>query len=111
MTLAQTAGIPAEVALPIIGSSGYASPMLAFRCALAQARRFKPAAFRLDLMAKDLRLAIAEAERFGAPVPTARAVERPARAGRRAGLGESDAVALLLLLERQAGLPAEGWPA
>ena len=110
VALAEAAGIDGATALGIIGSSGYASPMLAFRCALAASRAFRPAAFRLDLMAKDLHLALGEAARTGAALPSTATVAALHDDAIAAGLGDCDAVALVALLERRAGLPVEDWP-
>jgi 3-hydroxyisobutyrate dehydrogenase len=103
VTLASRAGIPPAVSLRLIASSGYASPMMAFRCALAEKRAFDPPAFRLELLAKDLDLAVAEAAITDAPVPVTAAAAAVHRRGVEAGLGSLDAVALLLLDELGAG--------
>ena len=61
-------------------------------------------------MAKDLKLALAEADRFGAELPATRAVADLHDEAVAAGLGDCDAVSLLALLERRAGLDVEDWP-
>ncbi|MFL6109789.1 MAG: NAD(P)-dependent oxidoreductase [Catenulispora sp.] len=90
--MAERAGLSREVMLQTIGTSGLASPVLAFRCALALKGRFDPPAFRTRLMHKDLRLALSDAR---SPMPViARAAEYFDAALER-GLGELDAAIVL----------------
>lgn len=66
VAFAERAGLARDVVLDAIGNSGLASPVLAFRCSLALQHRFDPPAFRTRLMAKDMRLALADAR---SPMP------------------------------------------
>lgn len=50
-------GVDRARLLEAIAGSGFSSPVLSFRAALVREDRLVPAAFRTDLMAKDLRLA------------------------------------------------------
>ena len=85
--LAERAGLSRELMLQVIGTSGLASPVLAFRCALALKGRFDPPAFRTRLMHKDLRLALSDSR---SPMPViARSAEYFDAALER-GLGELD---------------------
>ena len=66
--------------------------------------RWEPPTFSIDLVIKDLTLAVEEAERGGVPVPLARlAVERYKQAAAR-GLGGKDIGAAITLLEEAAGI-------
>lgn len=66
--------------------------------------RWEPATFPIDLVIKDLSLAVEEAERVGVPVPLAKmAIERYKQAAAK-GLGGMDVGAVITLLEKAAGI-------
>ncbi|MEV6603616.1 NAD(P)-dependent oxidoreductase [Kutzneria sp. NPDC051319] len=89
------AGLDRATVLGVLGGSGYSSPVVAFRCMLVNAGRLEPAAFRLDLMDKDLRLATDLAAANGVSAPVTVASGELFRQGVAAGLGHLDAVAVV----------------
>ncbi|MFD9893566.1 NAD(P)-dependent oxidoreductase [Amycolatopsis sp. NPDC059027] len=93
--IGEAAGLDRATVLGVLGGSGYSSPVVAFRCMLAQAGRLEPAAFRLDLMAKDLGLALDLAKASGVAAPVTEASGDLFRQGAEHGLGHLDAVAVV----------------
>ncbi|MEU5264158.1 NAD(P)-dependent oxidoreductase [Amycolatopsis sp. NPDC021455] len=93
--IGEAAGLDRATVLRVLGGSGYSSPVVAFRCMLAGAGRLEPAAFRLDLMAKDLRLATDLARAQGVPAPVTEASGDRFHEGVERGLGHLDAVAVV----------------
>ncbi|MFC0437088.1 NAD(P)-dependent oxidoreductase [Kutzneria buriramensis] len=89
------AGLDRATVLNVLGGSGYSSPVVAFRCMLVNAGRLEPAAFRLDLMDKDLRLATDLATANGVDAPVTAASGELFRQGVADGLGHLDAVAVV----------------
>lgn len=89
------AGLDRATVLNVLGGSGYSSPVVAFRCMLVNAGRLEPAAFRLDLMDKDLRLATDLATANGVEAPVTTASGELFRQGVADGLGHLDAVAVV----------------
>lgn len=104
VTLAHACGIEPSAYLDVIASSGYASPMMAFRCALIANGAYMPAMFRLTLMAKDLDLAIDEAARWAVQMPTTKLAAEIHRDAVDRGYGELDAAALVAVAGDAAGL-------
>ncbi|MEW9547184.1 NAD(P)-dependent oxidoreductase [Nonomuraea sp. NPDC050783] len=95
VTLGVGAGLDREELLTAIKESGFSSMVMSFRAEIMQRRDYVPAAFRTRLMAKDLRFALAEAERAGVALPvTQRAAERFERVIG-AGAGDADAAVLV----------------
>jgi 3-hydroxyisobutyrate dehydrogenase-like beta-hydroxyacid dehydrogenase len=93
--IGEAAGLDRATVLGVLGGSGYSSPVVAFRCMLVNAGRLEPAAFRLDLMAKDLRLATDLAKAGGVRAPVTEASGELFREGVERGLGHLDAVAVV----------------
>jgi 3-hydroxyisobutyrate dehydrogenase len=92
--LAGALGIDPAEALDVIGGSGFASPVMAFKARRMAAGRYDEPDFRLALMAKDLGIARAEAAAAGLDAPmTAAAAATHARAVER-GLGALDCAAI-----------------
>lgn len=88
------AGLDREMLLAAIADSGFSSRVMAFRAGLMQEGRYTPPAFRSRLMAKDLRLVLAEATDAGVCLPvTERAAELFAALVER-GDGDLDAAAI-----------------
>ncbi|MCP2341089.1 NAD(P)-dependent oxidoreductase [Actinomadura rupiterrae] len=75
VAFAEHAGIPRETLLTAVQKSGWRSPVLNFRAEFMRTRSYQPAGFRASLMAKDLRLAAADARENGVDLPL---VERTA---------------------------------
>ncbi len=89
------AGLSYELLLAAIASSGFSSKVMSFRAGLAQRRHYDPAAFRTALMAKDLALVLADAERHGVGTPLLRAAEAHFRDVIDGGNGDLDAAVLI----------------
>lgn len=69
VAFAEGAGIDRDQFLTAIQNSGWRSPVLSFRAEFMRNRSYRPAAFRAQLMAKDLRLATKEAAEHGLTLP------------------------------------------
>jgi 3-hydroxyisobutyrate dehydrogenase len=89
------AGLAPGAVLNTIGGSGYSAPVVAFRCGLLNADRLEPAAFRLDLMDKDLRLGTELAESAAVPAPVTEAAAALFRSAVLDGAGHLDAAAIV----------------
>ncbi|MEV0381393.1 NAD(P)-dependent oxidoreductase [Nonomuraea sp. NPDC050643] len=100
----ESAGLDRDMLLSAIAESGFSSRVMSFRAALMREGRFTPAAFRSRLMAKDLRLVLAEAAEANLDLPvTERAAGQfAALVGR--GAGDRDAAAVCELFSN--GSPA-----
>lgn len=110
IVLGERAGLSREALLGLIAGSGYASPVMSFRCDLMRRRAFANPAFRLSLMRKDMKLAMAEAQDLGVPLPVAESAYTMLTAAQQQGLGDLDVGAVLAFQERLAGLEAYPWP-
>jgi 3-hydroxyisobutyrate dehydrogenase-like beta-hydroxyacid dehydrogenase len=71
VAVATTAGIHRDDVLTAITESGFSSPVLAYRARFMRERRYRPATFRAELMAKDLRLLVREGSEAGLALPLA----------------------------------------
>jgi 3-hydroxyisobutyrate dehydrogenase len=111
VVLGEQAGLPREKILQMIAGSGYASPVMTFRCELMGKRAFERPAFRLSLMRKDMMLVLAEAQRLGVPLPVSDAAYAMLTAAQQQGLGDLDVAAILAFQERISGLDTYPWPA
>jgi 2-hydroxy-3-oxopropionate reductase len=102
LVLAAQAGVdPAKVREALLG--GFAgSKVLEVHGRRMLDGAFEPG-FRAALMAKDGRIVLEAAERFGAPIPAFRAVAERLEAMLAAGRGELDYAGLVTLLEDEAG--------
>lgn len=106
--LGERLGLAREQLLAMIGASGYSSPVMRFKGGVMARRDFGRADFRLALMRKDLRLALAEAARLGLPLPATEASEAVLAGAADAGLGELDCAAVLRRMEQLAGIAEPG---
>jgi 3-hydroxyisobutyrate dehydrogenase len=91
-TLATRAGIGIDKLLDVVRSSGYASPFWDFKGKALAARDFSTH-FSVDLMHKDLTLALALGDALGVPLPGTAAIRELYQAARARGLGGHDIVA------------------
>lgn len=110
VTLAESHGIERGEVLDILGSGGYCSPMLAFRCGVVRSGRYHPAAFRTSLMAKDMDLGVSEAISVRVPAPISAAITTRLYEAVSSGVGDLDVAAVVGLAELEAGLD-DTWPA
>ena len=94
LVLAEKAGVARELAYEVIANSAVAAPFVGYKRAAYEHPESAPVAFALDLVAKDLDLAAALAERVGAPVPQLETNRRVVGEAIDAGLGDADLSAL-----------------
>ncbi len=103
LVLAEQAGIDAGMAYDVIASSVVGAPFVQYKRAAFEQPERTPVAFTLELVAKDLRLALDLAGRLGLQLPQASTNSQTATAAVDAGLGQRDMAALVELFRRQAG--------
>lgn len=103
MLVARQGGVDPRTVLEVIQASGFASPYFAFKGAALRDRRFDTQ-FSIELLAKDQRLMLAEAEQLRLPLPGLAALHEVFQAARAQGLGEEDIAAVIKTYERAAGL-------
>ncbi len=83
------AGIPMSKLLEVVQSSGYASPYWDFKGKALAARDFSTH-FSIDLMHKDLTLAVQTGNALGVPLPGTAAIREVYALAQAQGLGEKD---------------------
>src|SRR5437867_5733536 len=103
--LAAGAGLDPAAVVEAVGGGAAASWMLAEQAPRMQRRDFAPG-FMVRLQQKDLRLALASAERLGVPLPLTALVQQLLAAVEARGGGDLGTQAIVTALERPAG--AEG---
>lgn len=94
LVLAEKAGVERESAYEVFDASVAGAPFVHYKRPAFEHPESTPVAFSLDLVAKDLALALALAERVGACLPQARTNTEAVAAAIAAGLGERDMSAL-----------------
>lgn len=87
--LASRAGVPLATVLEVVQSSGFASPYWEFKGRALQARDFSTH-FSVDLMHKDLTLALAAGHEHGIPMPGTAAIREVYQLARQRGHGAKD---------------------
>jgi 3-hydroxyisobutyrate dehydrogenase-like beta-hydroxyacid dehydrogenase len=90
LVLAERAGVERTTAYEVFASGAAAAPFVLYKRAAFERPDETPVAFSLDLVAKDLDLILALAERVGAPMPQADTNREEVGAALAAGMGESD---------------------
>lgn len=100
--LAAGYGVPAADLLDLLTNTLFASPVYKGYGGLIAADRYEPAAFKLHLGLKDLRLAIAAGEQANVPLPMASLVRDHLLSAVAVGDGEQDFAALAKVAQRQA---------
>jgi 3-hydroxyisobutyrate dehydrogenase-like beta-hydroxyacid dehydrogenase len=111
-TLAEASGVAAADFLPIMTGTLFASPAYQGYGALIAARRYDPAAFRLALGLKDVRLALAAGDAARVPMPFAGVLRDNLIDAMAHGDADRDWSALAEVARRRAGLDGDpGWPA
>lgn len=110
VVLGERAGLPREQLLSMIAESGYSSPVMRFKASVMGRRAFERADFRLDLMRKDLLLALDEAAGLSVPMATTSAAYEVLTSASNRGLGEYDCAAVLAEVERAGGVDGYPWP-
>ena len=97
---------PADL-LDILTNGVFTAPAYKTYGALMSKRQYEPAGFRLALLLKDVRLALAAADAVGAPMPLAEVVHDALLEGFARGDGERDVAALASVSMGRAGV--EEW--
>jgi 3-hydroxyisobutyrate dehydrogenase len=98
MTLGRRSGLDDDRMLDVLTHSALSSPLLSFKGNAVRRRDFEPH-FSFKHMAKDIRLARAEAEAHGAPHEVGDLLNTLFSAGLDTGLGEDDFAALIKVVE------------
>jgi 3-hydroxyisobutyrate dehydrogenase/2-hydroxy-3-oxopropionate reductase len=101
LVLIERAGIPREVAYDVLAGSVVGSPYVGYKRDAFLAPESAPVAFSVDLMRKDVALALALAQQLGAPTPAGTAAGEVLDATSAAGLGDADLVSVLRTLEQR----------
>lgn len=101
--LCKKAEIDPKKLLEVVQASGYASPYWDFKAKPMMARDFDTH-FSIDLMHKDLTLALEQANELKVPVPGLALVREQFQAARAGGMGGEDIAALLKVVEAAAGV-------
>lgn len=104
LLLAQRGGIDPELALRVMTGSAIGSPMLQARAALTLDLP-EHAWFDVQLMHKDIRLALDAADESQVPLPAALAADRALSLAEELGYGHRDIASLFQVLARTAGDP------
>jgi 3-hydroxyisobutyrate dehydrogenase-like beta-hydroxyacid dehydrogenase len=94
LVLAERAGVERTTAYEIFASGAAAAPFVLYKRAAFERPDETPVAFSLDLVAKDLDLILALAERVGAPMPQTDTNREEVRAALESGLADHDMSAL-----------------
>jgi 3-hydroxyisobutyrate dehydrogenase len=96
--LVARAGVPLGKLLEVVQSSGYASPFWDFKGKALADRDFSTN-FSVDLMHKDLTLALATAHEHGVPMPGAAAIREVYQLARAQGRGADDIAATAAVID------------
>jgi 3-hydroxyisobutyrate dehydrogenase-like beta-hydroxyacid dehydrogenase len=102
VVLGEKAGIPRSAMLEFINTSVMGSVFSGYKAPALVNLDFTPT-FTLELLLKDLTLALDAAKELGVPLPVGALVQQIARAGVGNGLGDVDFAALIELQARAAG--------
>lgn len=94
LVLAEKAGIDRSVAYDVISASAAGAPFVQYKRAAFERPEETPVAFTLQLVAKDLGLALDLAQRSGVELPQATTNSHTAKTAIAAGLGDRDMSAL-----------------
>jgi 3-hydroxyisobutyrate dehydrogenase-like beta-hydroxyacid dehydrogenase len=103
LVLAERAGVERAVAYEVFAASAVAAPFVHYKREAFEHPGRPPVAFNLDLVAKDLDLILALADRAGASMEQAAANRRVVQAAVAAGLGDHDLSELATYLRGGAG--------
>jgi 3-hydroxyisobutyrate dehydrogenase-like beta-hydroxyacid dehydrogenase len=104
LSLGEKAGIPIPTMLEVIGNSSAAAPVVKAKTQAISERSHVPAAFTLQLMQKDLWLALSMANELTVPMPTTALAYDMVLAANASGMMDHDFAAVTLLMEELAGL-------
>ena len=102
LLMAEKMGIPRETAVEVLLNSVVASPALKYRFPFVLKMPEEPL-FDVNMMQKDLLLALEAGRQLGVPLPTTAVANEYLTAARGAGLSDQDFVVLFQTLDRLAG--------
>jgi 3-hydroxyisobutyrate dehydrogenase-like beta-hydroxyacid dehydrogenase len=102
--LARKSGVDEAVFLEVLDGTFFSSPIFAGYARAIAGRKYRPAGFKLALGLKDVRLALAAADRAEVPMPAASLLRDRFLAGVATGRGEHDWSAVAALVAEAAGL-------
>ena len=105
--LAEKSGIPREVAVDVLTHSAVASPMIQYRGPFVL-KQPEEAWFDVNMMQKDMLLALEMGRQFDVPLPTTAISNEFLTAARAMGLAKQDFAVLFEVLERMSGLAKSG---
>jgi 3-hydroxyisobutyrate dehydrogenase-like beta-hydroxyacid dehydrogenase len=103
LLLAEKSGIPREKAVEVLLNSVVGSPMLQYRGPFVL-KMPEEAWFNVNMMQKDMQLALELGRQVNVPLPTASIANEFLTAARAMGLAESDFAIVFKVLERMAGV-------
>ena len=103
LVICEKAGMDPDVALDVICGSVVGSPFIKYKTPPVKERKFDPA-FSVNLMVKDLDLALATAKRLNVTVPSTAITKQMFEAAVNMGMGELDIAALIPLMEKLSGI-------
>ncbi len=103
LLLAEKSGIPREVALEVLLNSVVASPALKYRAPLILDPPSEPL-FDVNMIQKDLLLALEMGQRLGVPLPTSATTNQWLNAARGMNLADQDFAVLFQVLARLSGI-------
>ncbi len=101
--LAEKSGIPREVAVDVLTHSAVASPMVQYRGPFAL-KMPEEAWFNVNMMQKDMLLALELGRQVDVPLPTTAAANEMLTAARAMGFQEQDFAVMFQVLARMSGL-------
>jgi 3-hydroxyisobutyrate dehydrogenase len=104
LVFGERSGLSRDAVVRAVVNSGFSAPVMRFKAGVMQRRAFSRADFRLALMRKDLALVRSEAQRLAIPMAVAESTYQVLTTAVHSGLGELDCAAVLVELERLAGL-------
>lgn len=104
LALGERLGLRRDDVAAMLNDGPVASPIVRLKAPIMLSEEFAPA-FQLKLMEKDLGLALAEAHRLGAALPTASGAHSAYAGARTAGMGELDFAAVSAFLRLMARGP------
>jgi 3-hydroxyisobutyrate dehydrogenase-like beta-hydroxyacid dehydrogenase len=102
--LARKSGVAEEVFLEVLNGTFFSSPIFGGYAKAIAGRKYQPAGFKLSLGLKDVRLALAAADRAQVPMPAASLLHDRFLAGVATGRGDHDWSAVAALVAEAAGL-------
>ena len=105
-TMASRNGVTPADLLNVLANGIFPAPTYKVYGAAIAERRYEPAAFKLSLLLKDIRLALAAADAAGAPMPLADVVHESLLEAAAHGDGDHDVAALAEVSMRRAGAKA-----